>query len=118
MIPASADPVEKLSLHHETIDERLRKTPRTARRMIQPELAHASSAGPTRTSDPIVLSTRCLSVWYGSSLAIKEITIEIPRNKITALIGPSGCGKSTLLTLFQSDERPHQRCADGGRGPV
>jgi phosphate transport system ATP-binding protein len=50
--------------------------------------------------DPVVLSTVGLSVWYGSSLALKDITIDIPRNKITALIGPSGCGKSTLLRCF------------------
>jgi phosphate transport system ATP-binding protein len=50
--------------------------------------------------DPIVLATRDLSVWYGTALAIKDITFEIPRNKITALIGPSGCGKSTLLRCF------------------
>jgi phosphate transport system ATP-binding protein len=39
-------------------------------------------------------------VWYGAGQALKEITIDIPRNKITALIGPSGCGKSTLLRCF------------------
>ncbi|MGP0068392.1 MAG: phosphate ABC transporter ATP-binding protein PstB [Isosphaeraceae bacterium] len=50
--------------------------------------------------DPIVLATNGLSVWYGSSLALKDINIEIPRNKITAMIGPSGCGKSTLLRCF------------------
>jgi len=50
--------------------------------------------------DPIVLSTRDLAVWYGTALALKDITFEIPRNKITALIGPSGCGKSTLLRCF------------------
>jgi phosphate transport system ATP-binding protein len=65
-----------------------------------PEVAPAPAAGQPRASDPIVLSTRGLCVSYGSALAIKEITIEIPRNKITALIGPSGCGKSTLLRCF------------------
>jgi phosphate transport system ATP-binding protein len=50
--------------------------------------------------DPIVLSTRKLSVWYGPTRALKEISIDIPRNQITALIGPSGCGKSTLLRCF------------------
>jgi phosphate transport system ATP-binding protein len=48
----------------------------------------------------MVLTTRTLSVWYGAALALKDITIDIPRNKITAIIGPSGCGKSTLLRCF------------------
>ena len=52
------------------------------------------------TIDPIVLCTSRLSVWYGATLALKDISIEIPRNKITAMIGPSGCGKSTLLRCF------------------
>ena len=47
-----------------------------------------------------MLIARHLSVWYGTSLALKDVTIEIPRNQITALIGPSGCGKSTLLRCF------------------
>jgi phosphate transport system ATP-binding protein len=52
------------------------------------------------SGEPPVLQTERLSVWYGTSLALKEITIAIPRNRITALIGPSGCGKSTLLRCF------------------
>lgn len=38
-----------------------------------------------------------LSLYYGEKQALKEISLEIPRNKVTALIGPSGCGKSTFL---------------------
>ena len=38
-----------------------------------------------------------LSLWYGASRALHEISLAIPRRKITAFIGPSGCGKSTLL---------------------
>jgi phosphate transport system ATP-binding protein len=41
-----------------------------------------------------------LSVYYGEFRALKNISINIPENKITALIGPSGCGKSTLLRSF------------------
>ena len=59
-----------------------------------------AEAGTRPALDPIVLSTKALSVWYGGSLALKEIDIQIPRNRITALIGPSGCGKSTLLRCF------------------
>lgn len=47
-----------------------------------------------------VLSAQGLSVWYGSSLALRDVSIDIPRHRITALIGPSGCGKSTLLRCF------------------
>jgi phosphate transport system ATP-binding protein len=65
-----------------------------------PEEMPAPSAAKSPAADPIVLSTRGLSVWYGSSLAIKDVSVEIPRNRITALIGPSGCGKSTLLRCF------------------
>src|SRR5262245_48524508 len=62
--------------------------------------AEEPEASPSEPADPIVLSSRALRVWYGPSLALKDLTIEIPRNKITALIGPSGCGKSTLLRCF------------------
>jgi len=34
---------------------------------------------------------------YGKTRALKDITLDIPENQITAFIGPSGCGKSTLL---------------------
>src|SRR5437764_9652484 len=61
--------------------------------------ARVDAVGPS-TADSVVLATQGLSVWYGSALALKDITIDIPRNRITALIGPSGCGKSTLLRCF------------------
>lgn len=38
-----------------------------------------------------------LSLYYGSKQALKNITMDIPSNKVTAFIGPSGCGKSTFL---------------------
>jgi phosphate transport system ATP-binding protein len=38
-----------------------------------------------------------VSCYYGSFRAIRDASIEIDRNRVTALIGPSGCGKSTLL---------------------
>jgi phosphate transport system ATP-binding protein len=38
-----------------------------------------------------------LSVYYGSFRAVREVTLPVYRNQITALIGPSGCGKTTVL---------------------
>ena len=38
-----------------------------------------------------------LSLWYGAKLALKDISMSIPKHRVTAYIGPSGCGKSTLL---------------------
>ena len=48
----------------------------------------------------IVLETRDLKVYYGAFNALRDITMEIPRHQVTALIGPSGCGKSTFLRCF------------------
>ena len=45
----------------------------------------------------VKIAARRLSLWYGEKQALKEISLEIPPNKVTSLIGPSGCGKSTFL---------------------
>jgi phosphate transport system ATP-binding protein len=41
-----------------------------------------------------------VSVFYNKFLALRDVWLEIPKNKITAFIGPSGCGKSTMLRCF------------------
>ncbi len=46
---------------------------------------------------PPVLEIRHFSLWYGSNRALHEVTMPIPRGRVTALIGPSGCGKSSLI---------------------
>lgn len=55
-------------------------------------------------SDEIVfgknISVKNANLWYGDFQALKNISIEIPENKVTAFIGPSGCGKSTFLKCF------------------
>lgn len=47
-----------------------------------------------------VLRAENVNVYYGTFLAVRDITMNIPKNRITAFIGPSGCGKSTLLRCF------------------
>ena len=46
------------------------------------------------------LAARDLNLWYGHFQALKNVSMSIPKNEITALIGPSGCGKSTFLRVF------------------
>ncbi len=43
------------------------------------------------------MSTRNLCVYYGDVQALDHISLDVPKNRVTALIGPSGCGKSTFL---------------------
>ena len=55
-----------------------------------------------RESEPtaengIAVEIRNVSLWYGQKQAIGNVSLDVPRNRVTALIGPSGCGKSTLL---------------------
>jgi phosphate transport system ATP-binding protein len=45
----------------------------------------------------VVFDVSDLSVYYGSFRAVREVTLPVYRNQITALIGPSGCGKTTVL---------------------
>lgn len=47
-----------------------------------------------------ILTAEHLNLYYGENQALRDISVSIPRNQVTALIGPSGCGKSTLLRCF------------------
>jgi phosphate transport system ATP-binding protein len=43
------------------------------------------------------MECRQVSVWYGDKRAIRDVSLDIGRNEVVAMIGPSGCGKSTFL---------------------
>ena len=49
------------------------------------------------TTKELALELSHVSVYYGSKLAVSDVSLPIERNKITAFIGPSGCGKTTVL---------------------
>ena len=49
---------------------------------------------------PIVFDVDDLSVYYGSHLAVRNVSMQIRQHEITAFIGPSGCGKTTALRCF------------------
>lgn len=43
------------------------------------------------------LETKDINVWFGARHVLKNVNLQFPNNKVTALIGPSGCGKSTFI---------------------
>ncbi|MEA2057078.1 MAG: ATP-binding cassette domain-containing protein, partial [Actinomycetota bacterium] len=51
-------------------------------------------------SETIIFNVERLNVFYGDFQAVRDVTLPIRRNEITAFIGPSGCGKSTVLRSF------------------
>ena len=48
-------------------------------------------------TDAVKISTKNVDVFYGDNQAIKDVSVDILKNTVTAFIGPSGCGKSTFL---------------------
>ena len=52
------------------------------------------------SADRVKLDVKNLNFYYGDFHAIKNVSMSIHQNKVTAFIGPSGCGKSTLLRTF------------------
>ena len=84
--------------------------------MITPNAMHVT-LNPTETIQQIgtSVSVQDLDFSYGSSPALKNISMEIPAKGVTAFIGPSGCGKSTLLRCINrmNDEIPGTRITQG-----
>jgi phosphate transport system ATP-binding protein len=67
--------------------------------LLQANLEELPADDPTGR-EPAMLVARGLNFYYGDFQALKGISMEVPRNRVTSLIGPSGCGKSTLVRVF------------------
>jgi phosphate transport system ATP-binding protein len=75
-----------------------RLAPKTESRRIS--LEHDASAVREVPAADVIVATEDLDVYYGDFWAVRQVTMGVPRNQVTALIGPSGCGKSTVLRCF------------------
>ncbi len=63
--------------------------------------AGGNSAEKVKTGSDACIDIKKLNLYYSKDIhALRDITLSIPRNKVTAFIGPSGCGKSSLLRCF------------------
>jgi phosphate transport system ATP-binding protein len=68
----------------------------------------AQSAGPVAvdgSAPDLAIQVRGLNAWYGERRAIRDVTMDVRVNAITAIIGPSGSGKSTLIRCL---DRMHE----------
>ena len=62
-----------------------------------PTSTDRDAAAPEFPPEELAIRIAGLSSWYGDFQALYDITLDIPKCRVTSLIGPSGCGKSTLL---------------------
>jgi phosphate transport system ATP-binding protein len=65
------------------------------RRTGTPEMTEGPSI--IDVEEPLAIEVSNLNFFYGATQALHDVSLRIPRHRVTAFIGPSGCGKSTLL---------------------
>src|SRR5690348_2433504 len=63
------------------------------------ELKPANSQAPAirSTMEKFKIQTEKLNAWFGNNHVLKDLSINVKENEVTAIIGPSGCGKSTFI---------------------
>ena len=71
--------------------------PAAAARATDPAPESTSTAGSSAEARDIIFGVDDINVFYGEHKAIRNVTLDLRFNDITALIGPSGCGKSTFI---------------------
>ncbi|WP_152042825.1 phosphate ABC transporter ATP-binding protein PstB [Salinigranum salinum] len=79
------------STHRETAD------PSDDDMLVQTDVSESVTESTHRVSTPTVIRAEHIDVYYNDVQALDDISLEIPENRVTAMIGPSGCGKSTFL---------------------
>ena len=81
------------------------------------DMSKLSSADSTPSAEdlPSCLRVDDLNLYYGDSHALKNVSLTLPRQRVTAFIGPSGCGKSSLLRCFNRMNDLVEGCRIEGR---
>ena len=67
------------------------------KRIMEPEKEQSMQSARAEAAAEAKMGVEGLDLYYGEFHALKDVTLDFPKNEVTALIGPSGCGKSTLL---------------------
>src|SRR5579859_4363781 len=79
--------------------------------LVKPAAPREKIAPGPSSAEPAI-TTRDLSVFFGSNQVLKRVSLDLPAKAVTAIIGPSGCGKSTFL---RSLNRMHDLVSKIGR---
>jgi phosphate transport system ATP-binding protein len=87
--------IEPQSKERELVEERAAEGV-----VAPPQVARERFTREKPVSAEPIFEVKNLTVKYGENPAIEDISLDIGRNRITALIGPSGCGKSTMIRCF------------------
>jgi len=66
------------------------------------------------SEEQTAVEVKNLNLWFGNKHVLNDISMRIPKNKITALIGQSGCGKSTLISCFNRLNDLYEGCKYNG----
>jgi phosphate transport system ATP-binding protein len=84
----------------DTVNTSVSLAPGTADLDIDLDAMIAPTGDEADDANPVIIDVEDLNVYYGNFHAVKDVTLPVRQNEITALIGPSGCGKSTVLRCF------------------
>jgi phosphate transport system ATP-binding protein len=78
------------------------------------ETGDAGALSPTALVDLPAMSSRRLSIGFGATTVMKEVTVDFPKGSVTALVGPSGSGKTTYLrSLNRMNDKVRRFWRDG-----
>ncbi len=85
------------------------------KRIMEPEKEQSMQSGRAEAAAEAKMGVEGLDLYYGEFRALKDVTLDFPKNEVTALIGPSGCGKSTLLKTLNRMNDLVDGCRVDGR---
>ncbi len=94
----------------ETIQTKIKKE--VSRVLVSRE--NRETVGEITIADPR-MTCRDVNVWYGEKHAIKNVSLDIGRNEVLAMIGPSGCGKSTFIRCLNRMNDTIESCRITGQ---
>ena len=77
------------------------------------QINNSETVGNIHVEDPRIVAKN-INVRYGDKLAINDVSIDIGKNEVLAMIGPSGCGKSTFLRCLNRMNDTIESCSVEG----